>query len=211
MKQKLTKFIFIILSCIIAASFIYYYFLIDDTEKEKSIHIAVVGPLSGTNGERGKSWLKGINLHLNAINENGGIHGKKIVLDIFDDRNEKLIAKRRAFEVVEQNKAVAVIAHDDPQCTIRGQKVYRQFKIPAITLSPGDIPPTKEENWCYRIFNDSQTRARYMACYIRNIMKKSSISIIHSNKDYGLTFLKHFKKFSKEKNLNITNTWSFNP
>jgi len=67
------------------------YFKIQD-----AIHIAVVGPLSGEGALSWKLTLQAIQLYFDSINQKGGINGKTITLDAFDDQNDPIQAKAKA-------------------------------------------------------------------------------------------------------------------
>ena len=69
-------------------------------DKKDSIHIAYAGPRSGESATDGECIIRGINLYLEIINQNGGINGKEDVLDIFDDQNDPVKAKEKALETV---------------------------------------------------------------------------------------------------------------
>ena len=44
------------------------------------MHIALVGPMTGRNPENGRSFVEGIRLYLDRVNNRGGVHGHKVVL-----------------------------------------------------------------------------------------------------------------------------------
>ena len=82
---------------LLIALFAVYWLLPSD--EENSIHIAYAGSAS----EDGQALIRGIELYLKAINENGGIDGKKFVLYIFDDRNDPIVTRQIALKIVEEN------------------------------------------------------------------------------------------------------------
>ena len=121
------------------------------------IHIAMVGPLSGSGASVGKSFKQGIQLCLDTINEKGGINGRRIVLDEFDDANDSQKAKEMAQTIVEQNQAIAVIGHHFSSCSISAGEVYKTYGIPAITPASTNNKVTKGNPWYFRAMPSSLT------------------------------------------------------
>lgn len=52
------------------------------------IKIAVVGPMSGDAATYGQDFVRGAQMAAEKINAAGGVDGKKIVIEQFDDRND---------------------------------------------------------------------------------------------------------------------------
>jgi len=53
----------------------------------------------------GKEILSGINLYIDELNSNGGINGRKVTLDVYDDKGDRNTAIKVAMEIAKQNKA----------------------------------------------------------------------------------------------------------
>ncbi|RLC17948.1 MAG: hypothetical protein DRI57_09105, partial [Deltaproteobacteria bacterium] len=63
------------------------FFSISFSDKD-TIHIALMGPMSGTDKISGEDGVKGILMCLDEINKEGGIRGRKIKLLTYDDKND---------------------------------------------------------------------------------------------------------------------------
>ncbi len=77
--------------------------------KNKILHIAAVGPMSGNQRPNGEEMLKGIRLYLQDFNAKRKLNDPKIELSIFDDKADKSIAMRAANQIIQQNKALIVL------------------------------------------------------------------------------------------------------
>ncbi|TGO03338.1 hypothetical protein PN36_08375 [Candidatus Thiomargarita nelsonii] len=138
-----------------------------------------------------------IQLYLDSINKQGGINNQKIVLDIFDDQNDANQALKVAQDIVEQNRAVAVIGHHYSVCSINGGKVYKKHGIPAITPASTHIDVTQDNKWYFRtVFND-KLQARFLAHYAKRILHQNTVSIISTDETYGSSLASLFEKASK--------------
>jgi len=170
--------------------------------KQESLHIAMVGPLSGSGAIKGRSVLKGINLYLDELNEKGGINGKKVVLTIFDDQNDKNQAYERAKEIAEQNKVLAIIGHWYSSCSIKAGTIYKENGIPAITPGATNIKVTDSE-WYFRALFNDRSQGRFLANYTNKVLGHKTAAIIHEDLAYGSYLADIFEKTAKEIGMRI--------
>lgn len=172
------------------------------TEKE-AIHIAVVGPMSGTDAVEGISFKQGAQLYVDEINKAGGIHGRKVILDVFDDENDAQKAQQVAKTIVEESRAVAVIGHYYSSCSIAGGEIYKEYGIPAITPASTTVDVTLENPWYFRtVFND-KLQGRFLANYLKKVLKQDVVSIIHEDLPYGAYLAKVFEESAQEVGIEI--------
>ena len=148
---------------LLIALFAVYWLLPSD--EENSIHIAY----AGSESEDGQALIRGIEPYLKAINENGGIDGKKLVLDIFDDRNDPIVARQKVLEIVEENRAIAVIGHLYSTCSTSAGEVYRQHGIPAITAVSTNVKVAAGNDWYFRMIYNDDFQGRFLAHYVKSV------------------------------------------
>ena len=79
--------------------------------KKQTIHIAVVGPMSGKDRGRGQSMLNGIRLYLDKVKKEGILANKKIELVLFNDRKDRRTALKIASQLAEQDRVLLVVGH----------------------------------------------------------------------------------------------------
>ena len=85
---------------------IIFVFLFCSCREEK---IAFVGTLSGTGSKTGLYAKNGLEIAVDEINTSGGIGGSKIVLDIFDDKNNPSIAEGIDYGIAIKNYKIIKI------------------------------------------------------------------------------------------------------
>ena len=180
-----------IISILIAIPFIWgiYFLMKPDTD----IHIALVGPMSGKDAANGKSYLEGVKLYVDSLNEKGGVDGRKVIIDVYDDENDKDKAKLRAEEIVKKNTAIAVIGHNSSSCSIAAGPLYKENGIAAISPASTNPKVTLDNEWYFRnIFNDN-AQGRFLANYTKKVLKEPTYAILHDDKDYGSNLAKVFE------------------
>ncbi|MDM8558582.1 ABC transporter substrate-binding protein [Candidatus Parabeggiatoa sp. HSG14] len=178
-----------------------YYFV-----ERETIHIAFV---AGKNTPDGKSNIDGIQLYLNMINQEGGINGRKVILDVFDDQNDPALAKQKALEIVEKNQVIAVIGHLYSSCSISGGEIYKENHIPAVTPFSTNVKVTQNNEWYFRTIFDDDLQSRFLANYVKNVFHQNTASIIHSNDAYGAYLAQAFSKTARNLGIEVKYQWNF--
>ncbi len=177
--------------------------------KEQSIHVAIVGPMSGDNAVAWKLTVQAAQLYFDTLNKKGGVNGKPIILDVFDDQNDPVNANARAVEIVEQDRAVAVIGHDYSSCSISGGKVYAKHRIPAVSTSSTNVKVTENNDWYFRtIFNDS-LQGRFLAHYAKKVLGHQKVSVIYKGRTKGNYLAQVFEETSQKLGVEVKYKWAF--
>lgn len=211
---RLSLAIIVVLSVVAFA--IYKFFIEVDTkpvqivkEETDPIYVAVVGPMSGPHASVGKSFLQAINLYVDRINQKGGIGGRHILLDVYDDQNKKELAAKRAQEIVDKNRAVAVIGHHYSSCSSAGGKLYKQYGFPALTPASTNVAVTQDNDWYFRANFNDRLQGRFLANYVKKVLRKETVSIIHEDLPYGSYLADVFEKNAKQQGIEIKYKWGF--
>ncbi|NJO15666.1 MAG: ABC transporter substrate-binding protein [Thioploca sp.] len=175
-----------------------------------ALSIAFVGPLSGEGAAAGKLMIQAIQLYFDYVNQRGGINGKQIILQAFDDQNDPEQAKQRALEIVKsKDNFIAVIGHWYSSASISGGKIYQAHQIPAITPGSSHIKVTQGNPWYFRnIYNDKAT-SLFLAHYIKKVFKQNQVTIIHETADYGSYIAETFVKKAQSLAITIENNWQY--
>lgn len=178
-------------------------------EEKTELHLALVGPMSGVSQSVGRSFRQGVQLYLDEVNRKGGIDGRRVVVDIYDDHNDPKLAQEEAFRIVEDNRALAVIGHHFSTCSMAAGDVYQDYGIPAITPASTNVGVTAENPWYFRsLFND-RLQGRFLARYAREVFDQSAFSIIYEEDPYGSYLAQVFRETVAESGGEIRHEWSF--
>jgi potassium efflux system protein len=168
------------------------------------IHIALIAETSGD-----KSIVQAAMLYVDEINQQGGIHGQKVVLDVFDDQNDPNIAQQKAVEIAEQNNAIAVIGHRSSSCSISAGDIYKKYHIPAITPFSTNVKVTQDNDWYFRTIFDDRLQGRFLAHYVKNVFQQKTASIIYTDDAYGSYLAQVFSETASDLDIQIKHQWHF--
>jgi branched-chain amino acid transport system substrate-binding protein len=160
------------------------------SEKESSgsdsgpIKIAVVDAQSGQLSSLGAWELKGARLAVDEWNAQGGVNGRQIQLDVFDDQGDPTVGTNLARKI-DSEGYIAMIGTAESAVTIAMAPILKQAEIPNITSgqSPGLVAVGSEF-----LFLNGPTSTTYdetLAKYLVDQQGIKSIAMITNNGSYG--------------------------
>lgn len=178
---------------------------------QPTIHIAMAGPVTGEGAPIGRAYLQGIRLCLDEVNAAGGIDGKRVTLDIFDDQNRAELAAEMAQKIAADSRILGVIGHQFSDCSIAAGEVYREAGIPAVTPGSTNVRLTRDNPWYFRtVFND-QLQGHFIANYVRKIFAERRLTIISSEGAYGTFLANAVAREADALGIEVANRWDFDP
>lgn len=158
----------------------------DDSSGDDSgpIKIAVVDAQSGQLSSLGAWELKGARLAVDQWNAAGGINGRQIQLDVFDDQGDPTVGTNLARKI-DSEGYIAMIGTAESAVTIAMAPILKQAEIPNITSgqSPGLVAAGSEF-----LFLNGPTSTTYdetLAKYLVDQQGIKEIAMITNNGGYG--------------------------
>jgi branched-chain amino acid transport system substrate-binding protein len=152
-----------------------------DTE----IHIGQWGPQTGPAAAWG-SVARGTGAYFKWINDNGGIHGRKIVYHMFDDGYNPAKTKAGVKELQEGTGIFAWAAGVGTSPGLAVKDYLHEREIPWVGPSAGSLhwvnPPTKNLFAVYPLY---MGEAKILIRYAVENLGKKKIAIAYQNDEYG--------------------------
>lgn len=154
------------------------------TSSEGPIKIAVVNAQSGQLSSLGQWEWKGAKLAADEWNAKGGINGRKIQLDIFDDQGDPTVGTNVARKIASEGY-VAMIGTAESAVTVAMIPILRQSKIPNITS--GQSPAIVAEKSPFAFLNGptSTTYDETLGDYLVDQKGFKKIALITNNGSFG--------------------------
>lgn len=180
-------------------------------KQDDAIYIAAAGPMTGQGAYNGKEMLRGIEMYIDELNKKGGLHGKEVKLITFDDKNDEKAAMEGASEIGEGKKALVVLGNYYSEASVVAGKIYKRYKIPAITASATDEAVTLDNEWYFRVIPSNRFQAEFIANYISKTSPYGAASIIWLTSSYGKSLNKSFEEAAGRLGLNIKGSWRLPP
>lgn len=207
-KRRIIRWLLVALGLLLAGSVVYQKRV--DTG-EPHIRIALAGPLTGPSAAIGRAYLQGIRLCLDEVNAAGGINGRRVAVDLFDDQNKPELAAEMAQKIAEDKRILGVVGHQFSDCSIAAGAVYREAGVPAITPGSTNVSLTRDNDWYFRtVFND-QLQGHFIANYVRKIFSERRLSIVSSEGAYGTFLADAVAREAEALGINVGYRWDFDP
>ena len=148
------------------------------------IKIALVDAQSGQLSSLGKWEYKGAKLAVNEWNTAGGINGRKIQLDVFDDQGDPTVGTNIARKI-DSEKYIAMLGTAESAVTIAMAPTLRQAEIPNIASgqSPGMV--ALKSPFLFLNGPTSTTYDETLAKYIVDDKAIKSIALVTNNGSFG--------------------------
>lgn len=211
MKPKHTKAIFIAGAAVLLTLLLWAVYKSSFQNHGAAVHIAVAGPVSGTMSGVGEAFVRSVSICIDKVNQKGGIRGKKIILDVFDDQGDETEARKKALEIATQKQAVAVVGHYYSSCSIAGGEIYEKYGVPAISPTSTSVGVTEKNPWYFRtVFNDN-LQGRFLANYVKKVLQENRASIICETDKYGYYLAEVFEEVFNSMGGEIKYKWEFKP
>jgi branched-chain amino acid transport system substrate-binding protein len=148
------------------------------------IKIALVDAQSGQLSSLGAWELKGAKLAVNEWNTAGGINGRQIQLDVFDDQGDPTVGTNIARKIDSENY-IAMLGTAESGVTIAMAPILKQAEIPNITSgqSPGLV--AVKSPFLFLNGPTSTTYDETLAKYVVDTKGIKSVAMITNNGGYG--------------------------
>jgi branched-chain amino acid transport system substrate-binding protein len=147
-----------------------------------AIKIAVSVPIGG-NLNVAREILRGVAQAQYEVNNNGGIGGQMVQVEIANDDNDPEIAKQIASEFVKDSSILAVVGHNSSDASIAAAPVYQQGGL--VMISPTSVARNLSGSGSYIFRTTPSTRiiADTLARYAVSSARKTKIAICADSKD----------------------------
>jgi len=178
---------------------------VTDTE----ILVGQTGPQTGPAAAWG-SVARGTGLYFKGINDEGGIHGRKIKYFLRDDSYQPAKTKAIGKEFVDQIGIFAVVGcvGVGPGMTVRDY--YTETKVIMASFGCSGVKNWIEpfNRYIFPIYPLYVDEAYALMRYFHEEMKVSKIAMFYQNDDYGKQGLEGVERYVKDKNLQLVATVS---
>ncbi|MFE6685178.1 ABC transporter substrate-binding protein [Streptomyces sp. NPDC057743] len=154
-------------------------------EEKEPLYVALVA--GSRNGAlRGEKVVKAVQSHLDHVNEKGGVHGHPVRLLRYDDKaaTDPATARATARRVVANGRVMLAIGHFYSDSALAAGPVYAAAGVPLITPTAA-VDAATAEPWVFRAIFDDSYQGRFIAAYLRHVLKSQTATVIHDDSTYG--------------------------
>lgn len=156
------------------------------------VRIGVSGPFTGGSAPMGLSMRSGIRLAAEAINAQGGINGRNVLLIERDDEARPERGLAIAGDFVRKERVIAVVGVVNTGVALASQRVYQDARIPVMTaVATGSLvthqfkPPQHADNYVFRAAANDTIQAEMIVEEAISRVHARRVAIFADSTNYG--------------------------
>ncbi len=157
-----------------------------------TLNIAYIGPLTGEASAWGTPEANTLKVLVDEINEQGGIAGRKVVLNTYDNRGDNVETSNAAKKAIEVGGADVIIGCNTSGATLALAGVCEQYKIPSVATCATNSKVTEDDSgnvreWTFRVCLADPALGDIMAKYAYEELGLRSVGILQEiSSDYSV-------------------------
>lgn len=154
-------------------------------EKNKSVKVGLVAPLTGEAASFGQSILAGATLAVDEINSSGGINGKKIELFVEDDKCDPQAGLNASQKLVNIDNVELITGFVCSTSAATSVNLFEEQKISTILLMAASPSLTKENGFVFRVYPSNTLQGEEAAKFAFQNFDGKKFAIIMANNEWG--------------------------
>jgi branched-chain amino acid transport system substrate-binding protein len=172
--------------------------------------IGVITSLTGSNAAFGQAHKNGYTIALEEINARGGLLGKKVELDYYDDQSRPDQAVQGVSKLVDQDHVSIVLGAYSSESTRAIVPVVTQKQVPLIIpTAVADNVMESNSPWIFRICAGSGSFAASTLDFLKNNGNPKKLAIVSENTNFGQANNKSMTEAAKAAGLDLVDSESY--
>ncbi len=143
-------------------------------------------PMSGTLAYMGKAVDEGIRTYFDMVNEQGGVHGRKLKLITYDDELKPAKSVANAKLLVERDNVLAMVGNIGHATNISAYEYSSTKKVPTVgALSISDLTSNPPRELLYVLPSPQSTETAAYIDHAVEVLKAKKIAMLYQNDGWG--------------------------
>ena len=153
-----------------------------------------VGSLTGSEATFGKSTKNGIELAVKEINESGGVKGRKIRVQVYDDQSKPEEARTVTTRLITQDHANVVLGEVASTNSLQMAPICQSNQVPMVTPSSTNPKVTQQGDFIFRVCFIDPFQGQVMAKFARQHLKVTKVAVFKDQRsDYSIGLAEYFE------------------
>jgi len=153
---------------------------------QDTVKIGIVAPLTGSQAAFGEALKNGYLIALDEINARGGVLGKKLELDFYDDQSKPDLAVQGVSKLVDQDHVPILLGSFSSESTMAMIPAVAQHQVPLIIpIALADNLLDGKSPWIFRVGASAADYARATVAFLRDNGAPKTMAIVYENTNFG--------------------------
>jgi len=158
---------------------------------QDTVKIGVVLPLTGSQAAFGEAIKNGYLIALDEINAKGGVLGKKLELDVYDDQSKPDQAVQGVSKLVDQDRMPLILGSYSSESTMAMIPAMTQRQVPLIIpIAVADNLLESKSPWIFRVGASTSDYARATVAFLKDNGAPKTMAIVYENTNFGQSSMK---------------------
>jgi branched-chain amino acid transport system substrate-binding protein len=183
---------------------------VGSTPSGDPVVIGAIVSATGPNSPLGDPERKVLEMMQTQINAAGGVLGRPLEIVIEDDKSDAKEAVTAANRLIDQEKAVALIAASGSASTMAVKEIAAAKGLPQMAMAAGnDVTAKAPMEWIWRTpQSDAMAVARALT-YISETLKVTKIAVLHDENAFGTSGATEIANTAADYGLEVVATESY--
>ncbi|HEY7403817.1 MAG TPA: ABC transporter substrate-binding protein [Candidatus Angelobacter sp.] len=175
-----------------------------------TIKIGVITSLTGSLAAFGGAHKNGYAIALDEINAQGGVLGKKVELDFYNDQSKPDQAVQGVSKLVDQDGVPIILGSYSSESTkaIVGAVAQRETPLIIPTATADNVMDSKSP-WVFRICAGANDYAKATIAFLKANGAPKTMAIVYENTNFGQSNMKAMTAAAKEAGINLVAVESY--
>jgi branched-chain amino acid transport system substrate-binding protein len=177
---------------------------------QSTIKIGVITSLTGSQAAFGEAHKNGYSIALDEINAKGGVLGKKLELDWYDDQSKPDQAVQGVSKLVDQDRVPLLLGAYSSENTKAIVPSVTQRETPLIipTATADNVMDSKSP-WVFRICAGANDYAAATIAFLKKNGAPKTMAIVYENTNFGQSNKNAMAAAAKEAGINVVAVESY--
>ena len=181
------------------------------TAAQETVKIGLSAPLTGDWAEYGNDFKRSVTMVMDRVNRMGGIHGKKVVLEIADSRGDPKESVLIAEKFVANPDIIAEIGDFSSSSSMAAAPIYERANMTQLSPTASHMGFTQKGQNMFRVVATQGYEGPYNARWAVRELGKKKIATIYINNDWGVDANKYFTEEARKLGAEIVAEEAFTP
>jgi branched-chain amino acid transport system substrate-binding protein len=177
---------------------------------QDTVKVGIVAPLTGSQAAFGEALKNGYLIALDEINAKGGVLGKKLELDFYDDQSKPELAVQGVSKLVDQDHVPIVLGSFSSESTMAMIPAVTQHQVPLIIpIALADNLLESKSPWIFRVGASSADYARTTVAFLKDNGAPKTLAIVYENTNFGQSSMKAMTAAAQAAGIKLVATESY--
>jgi branched-chain amino acid transport system substrate-binding protein len=158
---------------------------------QDTVKIGVILPLTGSQAAFGEALKNGYLIALDEINAKGGVLGKKLQLDVYDDQSKPDQAVQGVSKLLDQDRMTLILGSFSSESTMAMIPAVTQRQVPLIIpIALADNLLESKSPWIFRVGSTTTDYARFTVAFLKDNGAPKTMAVVYENTNFGQSSMK---------------------